>query len=438
MRRFALLGMLAAVACAATPMLDMGPAPPAPDYLKDLPDDAAAGIHVNYAQAKVGSAAAPDLLTGATTAEAWKRTRRPEIERLLVTNQYGSSPGEEALVTTTRHATSERAAPAMNGLALRTQSSVTLVTELGEHTIDVVLYSPANATGPSPTVLMVNFNPSVLITGDDAVKETDAWTQEGKRIPGREARLLGKPDLSAYLSRGYAVALVYYGQIEPDFAGGSALGLRRVFGPIDEASRATTDSGAVATWAYGLSLVREHLTLNSLVDPQRIALYGVSRLGKTALWAGARDPGFAAVIAVCSGEGGAAMSRREYGEAIAHLAARFPYWFSPRWNSYASDPAASPVDAHMVISMIAPRPLLLIAGETDHWSDPYGEFVAARLATPAWRLFGKTGVDAAPVLDQTTGGELSYLLHTGGHGPMPQDTPAILGFLDRYLSANGS
>ena len=88
----------------------------------------------------------------------------------------------------------------------------------------------------------------------------------------------------------------------------------------------------------------------------------------------------------------------------------------------------------MAIAMIAPRPLMLIAGETDNWSDPYGEFLAARLATPVWRLFGEDGVDAAPVLDQPTGGALTFLLHAGGHGPAPQDTPAILDFLDRYLA----
>lgn len=444
MRRFAWIGMLAAAACVSAPLinLDMAPAPPAPAYLKDLPDEKRGELPVNYTQAKVGDAVAPALLVAAsgktiTSADEWTRTRRPEIEALLVENQYGAAPSASARVATTAYEYMERAAPAMDGLAVRTQSTITLASELGEHTIDVLLYTPAKATGPSPTVLMVNFSPSVVMVDDPAIHVTDGWSN-GQVVPGREARAIAKQDLKPFLERGYGVALVYYGQIEPDFGGGAGDGIRKVFKSANSHERAPNEAGAIAAWADGLSKVRAHLATDSLVDGERIALYGISRLGKTALWAGAVDQDFAAVIAVCSGEGGAALSRRIYGETIAHVAESFPYWFTPRWNEFASDPAAAPVDAHMVISMIAPRPLMLIAGETDHWSDPYGEFLAARLATPVWRLFGEEGVGAAPVLDQPTGGALTFMLHAGGHGPAPSDTPQILAFLDRYLKPDRS
>ena len=216
-------------------------------------------------------------------------------------------------------------------------------------------------------------------------------------------------------------------------AGDAALGER-----VDEVKRAPDEAGAVATWAEGLSLVREHLALDPAIDKDRIALYGISRLGKAVLWAGANDPKFAAVISVCAGEGGGALSKRNYGETIGHVAAAFPYWFAPRWNGYAPSPATSPVDAHMVMAMVAPRPLMIITGETDAWSDPYGEFLAARLATPVWRLFGKDGVDGLPPLDVPTRDDLVFLMHAAGHGPAPQDTPAILEFLDRHLKAKAS
>ncbi len=313
---------------------------------------------------------------------------------------------------------------------------MTVTTDLGSHAIDVLLYTPPDASGPSPVVLMVNFSPSIVMVDDRDVKETEGWS-EGKRIAGRTARAIAKQDILPFLARGYGVAMVYYAQIEPDFAGGSAIGLRRVYGKVDELSRAPDEAGAIATWAEGLSLVREHLALDASVDRNRIALYGISRLGKAALWAGANDPRFAAVIAVCSGEGGGALSSRNYGETIGHVAAGFPYWFAPRWNSYAPSPSASPIDAHMVMAMMAPRPLMIITGETDAWSDPYGEFLAARLATPVYRLFGKDGVDGLPPLDVATRGDLVFLMHAAGHGPAPQDTPAILEFLDRSLKATG-
>lgn len=436
MRWMLLAGAAALAACATATVAELGPPPPAPAYLKNLPDDPR-DPRVNYTQANVGDAEAPDLLLSrdgkiVTTAAHWKQSRRPQIVRLLVNNQYGGvTLPRSSTVTSTR---SEDGVRALDGVARRTQLAITSAGRVGTNTIDVVYYVPAQATGPSPLVLMVNFNPNVLVSGDDAVKESDAWTQDGRKIPGREARLLGRPDIKAYLARGYGVALVYYGQIEPDFKGGSAHGLRSIHRVVNEDARGPTDAGAITTWAEGLSIVREHLAHEPAIDAKRIALYGVSRLGKTVLWAGALDRDFAAVIAVCSGEGGAALSRRRYGETIGTMAGAFPYWFAPRWYEYADDPAASPVDAHMVISLIAPRPLLLITGETDAWSDPYGEFLAARLATPVWRLFGKEGVDAAPVLDQPTGGALTYMMHTGGHGPAPQDTAVILDFLDREMA----
>ncbi len=441
MRRVVAGLLLGLAACASdAPVATMGPAPMPPAWAKDQPDEMRGDLPVNYTQAKVGVAVAPELLVSASggkiaSPDAWTRERRPEIETLLVENQYGVAPGTGGREASIEHGYSERGIPALNGLALRTQSTVTVASELGEQVIDVLLYTPAKATGPSPIVLMVNFSPNVVMVDDTGIRETDAWVN-GQTVPGRQARAIAKQDLKPYLERGYGVALVYYGQIEPDFGTGASDGLRKVFKPANTYERAPNEAGAIATWAEGLSLVREQLAANDLVDGKRIALYGVSRLGKTALWAGATDPDFAAVITVCSGEGGAALSRRTYGETIAHVAASFPYWFAPRWNELATNPAASPVDAHMTLAMIAPRPLLVISGETDAWADPYGEFLAARLATPVWRLFGKQGVDAAPELDTVTGGELSYLVHTGGHGPGPADTPAILDFLDRYMAAD--
>ena len=174
---------------------------------------------------------------------------------------------------------------------------------------------------------------------------------------------------------------------------------------------------------------------------RRIALTGASRLGKTSLWAGARDERIALVIASVSGEGGAALSRRNYGETIAHLVAptRFPYQFARNYSKWAARPNDAPYDAHFIVSLLAPRPLLLQTGYTDKWSDPYGEFLAARAATPVYELLGKKGIDkpSQPRLGEPMMNDLGYLMHDGGHGVIAADWPVFLDFMDRHLGRDG-
>jgi hypothetical protein len=128
------------------------------------------------------------------------------------------------------------------------------------------------------------------------------------------------------------------------------------------------------------------------VDAKRVAIFGVSRLGKTVLWAGAHDTRFALVIASCSGEGGAALSRRNYGETIKHLVAptRYPYQFAGNYQKFGDHVDQFPVDAHMLISLIAPRPLLLQTGDADGWSDPKANS-GCRCGWTGLSAFGKAG-----------------------------------------------
>jgi hypothetical protein len=164
---------------------------------------------------------------------------------------------------------------------------------------------------------------------------------------------------------------------------------------------------------------------------------GVSRLGKTVMWAGAHDTRFALVIASCSGEGGAALSRRNYGETVAHLVApsRYPYQFAINYQKYAKHVDQLPVDANMLIALIAPRPLLLQAGDKDYWSDPKGEFLAAVAAEPVYRLLGKDGLGTnewppagTPILHT-----IGYTMHDGGHGSLPSDWNVYLDFMKMHL-----
>ncbi len=154
---------------------------------------------------------------------------------------------------------------------------------------------------------------------------------------------------------------------------------------------------------------------------------------------GSADERFAAVIPVVSGEGGAALSRRDFGETIADITAPgkgYAYWFAPRYADFAADPRTLPLDAHMLLALVAPRPLLLINGSTDSWSDPTGEWLAAQAATPVYRLLGREGVPSdRPPLGRLGGRDLAVLTHDGPHGLPPQDLDRIADFLDAELPA---
>ena len=195
------------------------------------------------------------------------------------------------------------------------------------------------------------------------------------------------------MDAGFGFATVYYGDIDPDFLGGVPHGVRALYLKPGQTEPAPDEWGSIAAWAWGLSRAIDYLETDKGVDAKRVAILGVSRLGKTVMWAGAHDPRIALVIASCSGEGGAALSRRNYGETIAHLTepTRYPYQFAGNYAKYANKVDQFPVDAHMLVALIAPRPVLLQTGDKDFWSDPKGEFLAAVAAGPGLPPARQTG-----------------------------------------------
>ncbi len=263
------------------------------------------------------------------------------------------------------------------------------------------------------------------------------WNREkNARVPAT-VRPQGRLNVAPFLAQGIGVATIYYGDIEPDFAEGFPHGVRKHFLKPGQTQPAPDEWGAIAAWGWGLSRAMDYLETDKGVDAKRVAIVGVSRLGKTVLWAGARDTRFAMVIASCSGEGGAALSRRNYGETVKHLTARFGYQFAANYASYGDRVDELPVDAHMLIASIAPRPLLLQTGDKDFWSDPKGEFLAAVAAGPVYTLLGKEalGTDQMPAAGTPILHTLGYVMHDGGHGTIPSDWDLFLRFMQHALQA---
>ena len=395
-------------------------------------------IPVNHVEALVGGYTLPDplkLLDGKPVRDTktWFNKRRPEIVRLFEENQFGRAPERPLADRRKSFEVFESSAPALNGKALRTQVTIYFSRDPKGPRADLLIYVPAGAAGkPVPLLLNASFSANSNVVDDPGIRPGEVWNREKQRVAASQGRAFGKIKPETLLESGIGFATIYYGDIDPDFDGGIPHGVRSLFPPP-----AANQWGSIAAWAWGLSRALDYLETNPSINARRVALMGVSRLGKTVLWAGARDQRFAAVIASCSGEGGAALSRRNYGERIKHLAVRYGYQFAGNYANYGDAVDTFPVDAHMLISLVAPRPLLLQTGNTDRWSDPKGEYLAAVAATPVYKLLGKTGLDQAaampaagqPLLDSP----LAYFMHDGGHGTIPTDWEVFVKFLAMHL-----
>ncbi|MES2276457.1 MAG: acetylxylan esterase [Bacteroidota bacterium] len=408
------------------------------------PPTLVAGIPVNYDEAKVGNYTLPDVLTmqngtKVTDKQTWLNKRRPEIVKLFEENQYGKMPGKPADM---HFNVFDKATPVFGGSTIRKQVTVYFTRDTADYKMDILVYLPAKATKPVPLFLMISFSPNSSMAVDDTgVKQGTMWDKNGKKVPAPKTGLgaLNKDLVERFTSQGYGIATIYYGDIEPDFKTGYKYGIIGKYLKPGETIPGDNDWGTISAWSWGLSRAMDYFETDKQIDAKRIALHGVSRLGKTVLWTGGHDTRFKMVIASCSGEGGAALSRRNYGENLAHMSdtSRYYYQFAPQWHKYARDFNLSPVDAHMLVSLMAPRALLLQTGDTDLWSDPHGEFLSAIAAQPVYQLFGQQGPGNMPwpaAKDASVAyNPLGYFMHQGGHGTVPSDWDIYIAYVKKFL-----
>ena len=406
---------------------------------QNAPPTNVAGIPVNYDESLTGSYTLPDPLvladgTRVRDVKTWYNKRRGEIVRLFEEHQFGRSPGRPAGMS---FDVFDKGTPALGGKAIRRQVTIYFTRDRTGPKMDLLVYLPTDAGKPVPILLNLSFTANSNVVDDPGIKAGEVWGRDRKRGPAPAGPNNRKLDVLPFLASGIGVATIYYGDIDPDFPGAIQNGVRAVYLKPGQTEPAADEWGTIAAWGWGLSRALDYFETDKGVDAKRVAIVGVSRLGKTVLWAGARDTRFAMVIASCSGEGGAALSRRNFGETIKHLTAptRYPYQFAANYQKLADRPAQSPIDAHMLVALIAPRPLLLQTGDTDFWSDPKGEFLSAVAAGPVYRLLGEPdlGTDQAPPAGRPILNTLGYYMHAGGHGTIPSDWEQFLKFMQMHL-----
>lgn len=400
-------------------------------------------IVINKDETKVPPYSLPDPLQGPggkhiSTSQQWMQQQRPLMLKLFADNVYGRMPGKPKNMHFKVYSIDSNA---LGGIAVRKQVTIFFTSNGAGPSMDLLLYLPRSAKKPVPVFMGLNFYGNQSINADTGIRISTQWIANDEKfgmVNNRATEVSRGKDASKWaveeiIRRGYGLATSYYGDTEPDFPEGWKTGIRTTM--KKELGINESEWAAIGAWAWGLSRMMDYLATDPAVDAKQVVITGHSRLGKACLWAAANDQRFAIVVSNDSGEGGAALSKRWFGETIEKINTSFPHWFVEAYKKYNKHPELLPVDQHILLALMAPRPLYVASASEDLWADPRGEFLSAKNAEPVYALFGKKGLGVSdmPPVDHPVGETIRYHIRTGKHDFTFYDWQQYIDFADKQF-----
>ncbi|MEO0338525.1 MAG: acetylxylan esterase [Bacteroidota bacterium] len=370
----------------------------------------------------------------------WERKRRPEILQLFKDEVYGNIPNVPTPKLSFQIVEQGRA---YNDKALRKQVEMTIQKGGENLVVNLLIYLPLGIEKP-PLFLGYNYYGNQSITDDPEVLLPKSWvrTNEQFQINDHKATEASRNQrgyrwgIEMMLENGFGLAVMYYGDVDPDRKGYFSDGIHPFFYQEGQTKPAQDEWGAIGAWAWGASRALDYIKQDELTQNSKVIMFGHSRLGKTALWAAAQDERFDMVISNNSGCGGAALSKRKFGETIKIINTNFPHWFADNFEKYNDSEEDLVFDQHMLIALMAPRPVYIASAEEDAWADPKGEFLSGFAAGEVYSLYQKPILKKAkmpkvnaPLHDAIVG----YHIRTGKHDVTDYDWKQYIAFANKWL-----
>ena len=375
-----------------------------------------AGSGFNYYEEKVPEYTLPDIFTSEqgvkiVSDDLWNNVRRPEIIEQFRKNVFGRVPltqyrEEFKMVSLDTQA--------LNGTATQKEIEIKIDADGKSLSFHLFLFTPNDVKQRVPVFL--------LIDPWFAENNTPKWKANDEYWPVKDA-----------IKRGYGMAVFNAADIDPDYFDNFRNGIHAV---LDKIPRPGDAWGTLAAWAWGASRCMDYLLADKNVAPDKVAVVGHSRAGKTALWAGAEDIRFAMVVSNESGAGGAALARRRFGETVARLNSSFPHWYCSNYNKFSNNEDALPVDMHMLLALVAPRALYVDCADEDLWGDPHGSYLSLYYSLPVFKLLGvKSDLPEAmpPLNKQVISGRVGFHIRDGAHNLLLRDWNHFMDFADKVL-----